>query len=289
MGTRVVPLKSFICFEAFLGIGMKMFSRHCFGVSFWFRAVFFISRIAECKKSLSYFKASTVITSSEPGNLSFFIDFIAVMSSSFKKFDIFIFRSCGAFGMFDVSTKSLELFKSSSKYFPHSSINSSLFAGGSPFLFFHVYCTVSLYKKIKFSIKDFLSKCDEICRKLRIWSHLLKKSLMENFIFCSMFVVDFPVMSLMMENTLDNFVSWCCFGFNTLLLQIIILVVHHWLFNSYCSLLPWQVNVVISMIVNFLRISFRSSIKLSVFSPTQVSLVFSFRKNWIAAFFLQFR
>ena len=36
---------------------------------------------------------------------------------------------------------------------------------------------------MKFSIEDFLSKCDQIRRKLRIWSHLLKKSLMENFIF----------------------------------------------------------------------------------------------------------
>ena len=32
-------------------------------------------------------------------------------------------------------------------------------------------------------MKDFLSKCDQIRRKLRIWSHLLKKSFMENFIF----------------------------------------------------------------------------------------------------------
>ena len=39
-------------------------------------------------------------------------------------------------------------------------------------------------QKIKFSIKDFFSKCDQMCRKLQIWSHLLKKSLMENFIFC---------------------------------------------------------------------------------------------------------
>ena len=39
-------------------------------------------------------------------------------------------------------------------------------------------------QKMKFSIKDFFSKCDQIRRKLRIWSHLLKKSLMENFIFC---------------------------------------------------------------------------------------------------------
>ena len=38
--------------------------------------------------------------------------------------------------------------------------------------------------KMKFSIKDFFSKCDQIRRKLRIWSHLLKKSLMENLIFC---------------------------------------------------------------------------------------------------------
>ena len=35
---------------------------------------------------------------------------------------------------------------------------------------------------MKFSIKDFLSKCDQIRRKLRIRSHLPKKSLMENFV-----------------------------------------------------------------------------------------------------------
>ena len=40
-------------------------------------------------------------------------------------------------------------------------------------------------QKIKFSIKDFFSKCDQICSFLRIWSHLLKKSLMEDFIFCA--------------------------------------------------------------------------------------------------------
>ena len=36
---------------------------------------------------------------------------------------------------------------------------------------------------MKFSIKDYFSKCDQISRKLLIWSHLLKKSLMKNFIF----------------------------------------------------------------------------------------------------------
>ena len=37
---------------------------------------------------------------------------------------------------------------------------------------------------MKFSISNFCSKCDQIRKKLRIWSHLLKKSLMENFTFC---------------------------------------------------------------------------------------------------------
>ena len=41
-------------------------------------------------------------------------------------------------------------------------------------------------QKMKFSIKDFFTKCDQILRKLRISSHLLKKSLLENFFFlCS--------------------------------------------------------------------------------------------------------
>ena len=36
---------------------------------------------------------------------------------------------------------------------------------------------------MKLSIKDFFSKCDQIRSFQRVWSHLLKKSLMENFIF----------------------------------------------------------------------------------------------------------
>ena len=38
-------------------------------------------------------------------------------------------------------------------------------------------------QKMKFSIKDFFSKCEQIRSFLRIWSHLQKKSLMENVIF----------------------------------------------------------------------------------------------------------
>ena len=44
----------------------------------------------------------------------------------------------------------------------------------------------TLHKKMKFSIKDFFSKCDQIrsfCSFLRIWPHLPKKSLMGNFTF----------------------------------------------------------------------------------------------------------
>ena len=38
-------------------------------------------------------------------------------------------------------------------------------------------------EKMKFSIEDFFSKCDQIHRLLQIQSHLLKKALKENFIF----------------------------------------------------------------------------------------------------------
>ena len=41
---------------------------------------------------------------------------------------------------------------------------------------------------MKVSIKNFFSKSDKIRRKLCIWSHLLKKSLMEYFIFCAVYV-----------------------------------------------------------------------------------------------------
>ena len=40
-------------------------------------------------------------------------------------------------------------------------------------------------QKMKFSIKHFFSKCYQIRSFLRIWLHLLKKSLMENITFCA--------------------------------------------------------------------------------------------------------
>ena len=45
--------------------------------------------------------------------------------------------------------------------------------------------SLSTAQKLKFSIKDFFRECDQVRRKLRISSHLLKKSLMECFLFCA--------------------------------------------------------------------------------------------------------
>ena len=44
-------------------------------------------------------------------------------------------------------------------------------------------------QKMKFPIKDFFRKCDQIRKTMRIWSHLLKKSLIENFIFCAVALI----------------------------------------------------------------------------------------------------
>ena len=54
-------------------------------------------------------------------------------------------------------------------------------------IFNHTLCEEenSTAQKIKFSIKDFFSKCDQIRWKLWIWLHLLNKSSMENFSFCA--------------------------------------------------------------------------------------------------------
>ena len=46
-------------------------------------------------------------------------------------------------------------------------------------------------QKMKFPITDFFSKRDQIRSFLRIWSHLRKKSVMENFIFCAVTIVNF--------------------------------------------------------------------------------------------------
>ena len=61
---------------------------------------------------------------------------------------------------------------------------------GHCFVSFHVsrwYHLAQLFtvQKMKFSIKDFFIKCDQIRSFLRIWSHLLKTCFIENFTFCA--------------------------------------------------------------------------------------------------------
>ena len=54
--------------------------------------------------------------------------------------------------------------------------------------FLSIHEGINIAQKMKFFIKYFFSKCNQIRiqtrRKLPIWSHLLKKSLTGNFIFC---------------------------------------------------------------------------------------------------------
>ena len=52
-----------------------------------------------------------------------------------------------------------------------------------------IYGKTFTAQKVKFFIKDFFSKCDQFRRFRRIWSHLLKKSLMENFTVCAVFLI----------------------------------------------------------------------------------------------------
>ena len=60
-------------------------------------------------------------------------------------------------------------------------------------------------KKMKFSITDFISKCDQINSFQQIWSHLLKKSLMENFIFCIVQRLDSLTILILISRTVNMF------------------------------------------------------------------------------------
>ena len=68
---------------------------------------------------------------------------------------------------------------------------------------------------MKFSIKDFFIKCDKIRSFLRIQSHLLKKSLMDNFIFCTFNLISISIFFL--------FKSIDCVFINTFLVNFLIL------------------------------------------------------------------
>ena len=50
-------------------------------------------------------------------------------------------------------------------------------------------------QKMNFFVKNLFSKCEHIRIKLRIYSHLLNKSLTENFIFCVVNIIGFTTES----------------------------------------------------------------------------------------------
>ena len=77
---------------------------------------------------------------------------------------------------------------------------------------------------MKFSMKDIFSKWDQIFRLLRIWSHLLKISFMEKFIFCDVTAIKFlkyvnvkpyQILCKLLWSSFKNFVLFQngCIGF----------------------------------------------------------------------------
>ena len=138
-------------------------------------------------------------------------------------------RSCGASGMFDVSTRSLELFKSSSKYFPHFLLT-HLYLLENPHFFYSslLHCFTAQKWSFPLGISSVnVTKSTWSCG----FSHIYWwKSLMEHFIFCVVFLVSYD------GKYFGRLVSCCFFlGFNIL----ISLVIYHWIFNSYYHLTLW--------------------------------------------------
>ena len=73
-------------------------------------------------------------------------------------------------------------------------------------------------------MKDFFGKCDQSRRKLRIWLHLLNKSLMENLFFVqyamcnvSVFLEKSSIKKLVLQETQRNFIEFAQFKTQTCL------------------------------------------------------------------------
>ena len=86
-------------------------------------------------------------------------------------------------------------------------------------------------RKMKFSIKYFFSKCDQIRWNLRIWSHLLKKYLMENLFFCAMSI------SGVWNNSKCTSETWSSFLVNNGALRIFLIVVQRftYVYGTYVT------------------------------------------------------
>ena len=82
----------------------------------------------------------------------------------------FQFCKCALFNHHGILNHQISFSKSLKKLFLYMSV---------------IISEISTAQTMEFSIKDFFSKCNQIRSFLRIWSHLLKKSLMKNFILCA--------------------------------------------------------------------------------------------------------
>ena len=128
-------------------------------------------------------------------------------------------------------------------------------------------------QKIKLFITDLFSKCDRIRSLLRIWSHLVSKSVMGNFIFCAVYgnqvatVVSFMMLDLL-QNIFCSFFSfnffhkclyWKWFSFSILWSYML-------LFTSLLS--KWyNLNKTIRLFLNFLLHQFPLKNLFSMYSP----------------------
>ena len=97
-------------------------------------------------------------------------------------------------------------------------------------------------QKVKFSIKGFFSKCDQVRSCLRIWSHLLKKSWMENFIFWAVSVMTLiaKLLTRIDRETVYNYISTIFNNKITLLSCTYLLQYHtYWLF-CHLQMYEWK-------------------------------------------------
>ena len=109
----------------------------------------------------------------------------------------------------------------------------------------HIFeCTV---QKMKFSIMDFFSKCDQIRSFLWIWSHVLKISLMENFISCALIHM-IGLLSTTMVHTRFNY---CCYYFKLAILNLVFSFID-WFYHvtfPFCRYISSQPTSICSKLV----------------------------------------
>ena len=109
----------------------------------------------------------------------------------FATFRVITFQHVYFTGSANILVTLLKFCDSSSSYYNETKYSKNIFRNScfwivtkcmESYVWTSYYCT-----KMKFYFKDFFGKCDQIRRKPRIWLHLLKKSLMENLIFCAVY------------------------------------------------------------------------------------------------------